>query len=59
VFRGLYHATLVLFIPLGAFFTRGFWAGKPLDEKELVGKYQYLNDVQSKQRKALQELLDA
>jgi hypothetical protein len=49
----------MLFIPLGAFFTRGFWAGKPLDEKELVGKYEYLNEVQSKQRKALQELLDA
>jgi hypothetical protein len=49
----------VLFIPVGAFFTRGLWAGKPLDEKDLVGKYKYLNEVQSNQKKALQELLDA
>jgi hypothetical protein len=50
---------LVLFIPLGAFFTRGLWAGKPVEEKDLVGKYQYLDQVQSNQKKALQELLDA
>ena len=57
--RGLYYSSIFLIIPVGAFFTRGFWAGKPLNEKELIGKYEYLNEVQTRQRQALQELLDA
>ncbi len=46
-------------VPVTAFFTRGFWAGKPPDEQMLRERYTYLNEVQSNQRKALQELLDA
>jgi hypothetical protein len=57
--RGIYYTSVIAMIPVGAFLTRGFWAGKPLNEKELIGKYEYLNEVQTRQKKALQELLDA
>eukprot|EP00961_Rhodomonas_salina_P277129 3745184-Rhodomonas_salina.2 len=53
------HITIFALLPATAFFTRQYWAGKPVDETRLKENYPYADDMVKNQKKALQDLLDA